>query len=113
MKTIPSLISAGLLFFAFSASAQEPPAKQDVPPPPPITDEEFEEQARVQADVTIRKGKDKVIEEYRVNGKLYMVKVTPKVGKPYYLRYPEGEGGRVIQHELRDINTPYWKLFEW
>jgi hypothetical protein len=82
-------------------------------PPPPVIPEGFDEDDSIQADVTIRKGKDKVIEEFRVNGALYMVRITPKIGKPYYLRYPEGEKGRVIRKELDDINTPFWKLFEW
>jgi len=82
-------------------------------PPPPLIPEGFDEEDSMQADVVIRKGKDKVIEEYRINGQLYMVRITPKKGKPYYIRYPEGEKGRVIRKELDDINTPFWKLFEW
>ena len=84
----------------------------EVPPPPAIPDQ-LEDETNIKADVTIRKGRDKVIEEYRVNGQLYLVKITPKVGKPYYLRYPEGAEGKVIRRELEDINTPFWKLFEW
>ena len=92
------------------ALAEEKPV--EVPPPPAIP-EGFDELDSIEADVVIRKGKDKVIEEYRVNGQLYMVRITPKVGKPYYIRYPDGPEGRVIRKELDDINTPFWKLFEW
>lgn len=87
--------------------------KADVPPPPPAVSGDFQEQDEIKADVTIRRGKDKVIEEYRINGRLYMVRVIPTRGKPYYIRYPEGEHGRVIRKELDDIQTPFWKLFEW
>ncbi len=84
----------------------------DVPPPPALP-EGVDNEDSMQADVVIRKGKDKVIEEFRVNGQLYMVRITPKIGKPYYIRYPDGANGRTIRRELDDINTPFWKLFEW
>jgi hypothetical protein len=40
-----------------------------------------------------------------------MVRIIPKVGKPYYIKY--SEDGNQIRGELEDIQTPYWKLFEW
>jgi len=114
---MPATFIKQILFVAFAAitslassHAQEQPAEV---PPPPVIPEGFDEQDSMQADVVIRKGKDKVIEEYRVNGQLYMVKIIPKIGKPYYIRYPDGPEGRVIRRELDDINTPFWKLFEW
>ena len=84
-----------------------------VPPPPNLPPAAADNDDSMQADVVIRKGKDGVVEEYRVNGELYMVRITPNVGKPYYIRYPDGEKGRQIRKDLDDINTPYWKLFEW
>jgi len=84
----------------------------DIPPPPAIPDK-FEEQSNIKADVTIRKGKHKVVEEYRINGELYLVRVIPTIGKPYYIRYPDGAAGAGIRNELEDIKTPFWKLFEW
>ena len=41
-------------------------------------------------DVTIRQEGDRTVEEYRVNGFLYAVKITPKVGKPYFLVRADG-----------------------
>lgn len=93
-------------------SAQAEEKTVDVPPPPLIP-EGFDEEDSIKTDVVIRKGKDGVIEEFRVNGQLYMVRITPNKGKPYYIRYPEGEKGRMIRQDLDDINTPFWKLFEW
>ena len=104
-----------LLIMAFPAIAvaEEKPQAAEVPVPPPVISEDFAEQDNFKADVTIRKGKEKVIEEYRVNGELYMVRIIPKIGKPYLIRYPEGANGRVIRRELSDIDTPFWTLFEW
>lgn len=102
--TLPLLVLSGVNL------AEEKAAP--VPPPPdlPSIGEDIDS---MQADVVIRKGKDQVVEEFRVNGELYMVRITPKVGKPYYIRYPDGEKGRQIRKDLDDINTPFWKLFEW
>lgn len=116
---LPVLISVFLLSLGMSmaqaAETTKPDEKAEVPPPPPIPDlpDMTGDEQDIHADVTIRKGKEEVIEEYRVNGQLYMVRVIPNVGKPYYLRYPDGPNGRVIRRELDDIQTPFWKLFEW
>lgn len=101
-----------ILLFAsnLAHSAEDKPVH--VPPPPAIPDK-FEEQSRIQADVVIRKGKNKVIEEYRINGDLYLVRIIPTVGKPYYIRYPDGAAGPAIRSDLEEIKTPFWKLFEW
>jgi hypothetical protein len=120
-KLVPALLSVSLFVLGMSVAisqAAEPKdagAKAKVPPPPPIPDlpDMGGNEQDIHADVTIRKGKDEVVEEYRIHGQLYMVRVIPSVGKPYYLRYPEGANGRVIRRELDDIQTPYWKLFEW
>ena len=41
-------------------------------------------------DVTIRTEGDKTIQEYRQNGFLYAIKITPKNGKPYFLVRADG-----------------------
>jgi hypothetical protein len=97
------------------AEVPAPPAMSDTPEPPHAYDDEedIEGRKQVQADVTITREKDRTIEEYRINGQLYMVKITPTKGKPYYLLYKNGEHNSPMRRELDDIQTPYWKLFEW
>jgi len=53
--------------------------------------------------------------EYRLRGKLYMIKVTPKVGKPYYLVDEQGRGAFIRHDEVIGprISVPQWVLFEW
>ena len=63
--------------------------------------------------VTIKqRGADK-IEEFRVNGKLYMVRVTPPGGTPYVLLDQTG-GGQFVpstgQHDGRNISVPMWVI---
>lgn len=63
-------------------------------------------------EITIRQDGDKTIEEYRINGQLYAIKVTPKVGEPYYLVDSEGNGELDRQDRGRLV-VPSWVLFKW
>ena len=83
---------------------------QDVPIPPKIQDEQ------VEPTVTIREEEGRRIEEYRLNGQVYMVKVTPEGGVPYYYMDNDGDG-RLELDTTRGIPDPvqpvYWKIKEW
>ena len=69
---------------------------------------------QIEPQVTIIRQEDKIIEEYRVNNNLYMVKVTPIAGMTYYLIDTDGDGKLdVKKDELDDIIVPQWVLFTW
>ena len=49
------------------------------------------------------------IEEYRRDGRLYMVKVTPTHGVPYYLVDTQGDGNFSRMENLDDrVRVPQW-----
>lgn len=79
-----------------------------VPPPPPemqAFDESFEPQ------VTIRRQERETREEYRHNGKLYMVKVTPQGAAPYYLIDRTGDGSFVRSESTNPpLTPPMWVI---
>jgi hypothetical protein len=82
----------------------------DVPIPPKV------QQEQVEPTVTIREEDDRRIEEYRLNGKLYMVKVTPEGGVPYYYIDRDGDGQLELdpkQAALDPVQPVYWKIKEW
>jgi hypothetical protein len=83
------------------------PIPEPPPPPPGMADD-----AALEPQVTIKKrGEDKV-EEYRLNGKLYMIKVTPPHGTPYYLVDPKGDGG-FVREEIgggKSLSVPMWVI---
>ncbi|MFK5950351.1 MAG: DUF2782 domain-containing protein [Methylococcales bacterium] len=69
----------------------------------------------MEPDITIiRKGK-KMIQEYRKNGQLYMVKIVPAVGPAYYLIDTDGDGNMDVRGSDLDkgSNINQWKIFEW
>ena len=63
-------------------------------------------------DVTIRQEGDKTIQEYRVNGILYAIKVTPKGGKPYFLVRADGDNN-FVRSDYPDMLIPAWEIFSW
>jgi hypothetical protein len=75
--------------------ADEAPALDDAPP------------------VTIRPSSQGRVIEYRANGKLYMLKIIPKVGKPYYLIDEKGDGQFARQESLDSgMRPPLWVIKE-
>ena len=49
-------------------------------------------------------------EEYRVNGVLYMIRVVPKRGKPYYLIDRRGEGVFERSDLEPQFTVPMWLI---
>ena len=90
------------------ALADTPPATP-VPPPPAIADGMIEGGGPEPEVRIIQKGADK-IEEYRINGLLYMIKVTPSIGFPYYLVDDDGTGNLKQIDPARRIVIPQWVL---
>lgn len=65
--------------------------------------------------ITVREAENRTLEEFRVNGNLYMVKVTPTVGAPYYLVDQDGSGDMNLHRGGSDTNIqiPQWALLSW
>ena len=64
-------------------------------------------------DVVIRQEGDRTVEEYRVNGFLYAIKVIPKSGPPYFLVAVDDEGNFMRSDQPEGMRIPSWKIFEW
>lgn len=80
----------------------------------PAQDEKKEEEESGEK-VRIKGGEDEVISEFRINGQLYMIRVTPKKGVPYYLVDSDGDGKLETRwNELApDLLIPSWVLLRW
>ena len=102
-----------LLLLCTQAMADELP---EAPPPPPLPTEDVygEVEEGLEPQVTIRKRGEQKIEEYRVNGMLYMIKITPSKGLPYYLVDSDGDGSlETRRNSLEDPEVVKWRLFIW
>ncbi|MFN7836176.1 MAG: DUF2782 domain-containing protein [Burkholderiaceae bacterium] len=93
-----------------SPAAQPDPTERRTVPPPP----EQKQLDELEPTVTIKKIDDQQVEEFRIRGKLYMMRVTPKAGgKPYYLIDKDGSGhfepGEAYSQQ---ISVPKWVVLE-
>lgn len=95
----------------FSWSALARPSNleplEEVPPPPKVMEGEPMEEPQI----TIRKKGEDTIEEYRIHGELYMMKVTPKRGQPYYLHRNERGGDWIHDGPNPPLSIPKWIIF--
>lgn len=106
------LLNSSLFILLIAASPLQALAvgADDVPPPLP----ESLEDRSLDAEVTIIRRKETLVEEYRQNGILYMIKITPKRGYPYYLIDSDGDGSlETRRNELDNPEIVQWRLFSW
>jgi hypothetical protein len=106
------LITVLLLLLAVAAHAGQPapePLPDDAPPPTTGMEEDM------QPEVSIIKRDDAVVQEYRINGALYMIKVVPRLGVPYYLIDTTGDGELNARRSELDpaLVVPSWMIFRW
>ncbi|MEI6707955.1 MAG: DUF2782 domain-containing protein [Methylococcales bacterium] len=101
--------------FAADEDNTPPPPQLEASPEQPDIPASAKSGQTLEPDITIiRKGKS-TIQEYRRGGRLYMVKVTPDIGPPYYFLDPDGDGTfeRHGGDRNLDSNVNMWKLLEW
>lgn len=106
-----------LLAAAFPLAAQtearpRPPGTiplNDVPPPPPMV----EADPGLEPQLSTRRDGPNTVTEYRVKGKLFMMRVTPPHGRPYILMDHRGDGQFARQDTLDPgVRVPQWVLVE-
>lgn len=92
---------------------------QDAPPPvpypeaPAIPSASYQGET-VEPEVTILETDKGIVYEYRVRGQLYMVRIQPPVGPPYFLLDTNGDGQMDVQQDrVWNNSIPQWVLFSW
>lgn len=94
--TLPAPPAAVEGYRAPAAAPEAAPADNPIPEP----------------EVTITtRGEDRH-EEFRIGGRLYMVKVTPRRGRPYYLVDPDGKGEFARSEFAPAVSPPTWVIKE-
>jgi hypothetical protein len=87
-----------------------PPAKNYKSPPPPPAANNTDPGAIPEPEVTITTDGDTRREEYRIAGRLYMIKVIPQNGAPYYLIDNEGNGEFLKDDFQPSVSPPMWVI---
>jgi hypothetical protein len=97
------------------ALAQEGPEAGATTLEPPPLPERVESGEPLEPDVRIIRRERETVEEYRLSGRLYMIKVTPRVGRPYYLVDADGDG--KLESRFNELAPgmliPSWVLLTW
>lgn len=105
---MPRVVQRALLLFIFSlglafAADEAPPAGDNAASPP------------IEPDVTIIDRGQERVEEFRINNQIYMIKITPAKGYPYYLIDTTGDGNFDTRRAglNQNVEIPQWVLFSW
>ncbi|ROH86317.1 DUF2782 domain-containing protein [Pseudomethylobacillus aquaticus] len=112
MRLIRCLLLLATVLPVLAYAGGQPPVLEPLPePPPPPAGMELDPNAEPEVTI-IQKGED-TVEEYRINGELYMQKITPAGGKkPYYLLKEDQEGGwSRMDGPNPPLVIPKWVIF--
>ncbi len=121
IKRLPTVIA--LLLIAPWLHAQQtqdeqpevhspPPIREPEPLPPKVTDPDDE----LEPEVVIRREEGHRVEEYMSGGQVYMIRIVPDVGTPYYLIDTTGDGNfdeQLSVDQFHRVHPPHWKILEW
>ena len=108
------LLSASTLSCSLAMALEDENAGKDPAAPPPIPPKVRNEQLEPSVVITEREGER--IEEYSLNGRTYMIKITPIKGPAYYYLDEDGDGRLELSETDRRLNPVrpvYWKVKEW
>jgi hypothetical protein len=105
------IIFAGWLFAfpltAWAADTAPAPEPPDLPP-------QVESGEVLEPEVTIIESDKGTIQQYSVNGHVYMAKIIPVAGPPYYLLDTDGDGELDVRKDHpTEAATQQWILFSW
>ena len=101
-----SLTSLLLLPLAVAQDQDSAPAE--------VLDQNVQEQTEVPPEVTVRREGDNVVEEFRRNGRIFLIRVTPPNGQAYYLQDRGEEGEMEVSDQLDTQNeVSKWRVFQW
>jgi hypothetical protein len=111
----PASMILGLIIFSFSAvqAGETDTNKKHVfnsgDVNPDLIDDSLE------PEINIQQFENREVQEYSINDHVYMIKITPTVGSPYYLVDPDGTGEMEYKRDTvgLQVNPPQWTLFRW
>jgi hypothetical protein len=108
MRLLNLLFLCCIAVTAQAADGAKLPDWQPVPPPPVFEDNG--QRSDFEPQITIIQKSDMLIEEYRSGGLLYLVKITPKIGPPYFLIDETGNGNFIRRDGLggSNLSPPQW-----
>lgn len=114
MQTLIRLLLTLTLLAPLALRAADPlPDLEPLPePPPPPAGYEPNPNGEPEPEIVIKKEGENTVEEYSINGQVYMQKITPPNGVPYYLVKEDIDGGWArMDGPGERMAIPHWILF--
>ena len=115
MRTLAAAFLTALVFpaYAQSVARERPPGTMPLEEPPALP-AVVEADGSLTPEVTTAPGPDgDVVQQYRVNGKVFMERITPRRGKSYVVIHDRGDGTFTRQDNTLDtLRGPQWTLWE-
>ena len=100
-----------LLAAVISFTAAAEPSRAEVPRPPEMSSKPYNDE--LEPTVTIKTEGDREVEEYRVRGRLFAMRVKVKGAPPYWLIDMDGSGRMVPGQGIGPtISVPKWVITE-
>lgn len=88
-----------------------PPGLEPIPEPPPLLPSDPPEEG---GNITLQaQPPEGEVKEYRIRGKVYMIRVTPPHGIPYYLVDMNGDGIMTRYDATSNLSVPVWVIGSW
>ncbi len=85
----------------------------DIPGPPEMPPQ-VESGEALEPEVTITESDRGTVHRYSINGKVYMVKVVPKSGPPYYFIDSNGDGQLDARaDDIKESSVQQWEIMSW
>jgi len=106
------LVLAPLAQALQSEAPPPPPMREPAPLPPKVQDRDDQ----IEPQVIIRREEDRSVEEYSSGGVVYMIRVIPDIGPPYFLIDTTGDGdfdSRFQHGQIDPVYPAHWKVWEW
>ncbi len=103
-------IFLGLVLLASAAIAEDEQTAVPAPEAPP----QVESGEVLEPEVTIVESDKGKIYRYSINGKIYMVKVVPTSGAPYYFIDSNGDGQLDARaDDIKEASVQQWEILSW
>ncbi|MDH3899960.1 MAG: DUF2782 domain-containing protein [Gammaproteobacteria bacterium] len=104
-----------ILLVPLNILAEAPPPPEPVPDAPPPVPTGVDPAEEFEPEVKITKRSESTIYEYSIKGQVYMVKIVPRVGYPYYLIDTDGDGSLESRYNKLEpeLVVPNWMIYRW